>query len=91
MDEEHCVLAVVGSEVAKFEMPQMKRRYNVFHYVLSPTSTLTGKFSIENLSAKLTAPAGASVETTLQNYDFYLDWRYLFSVATKYVLCFSCK
>lgn len=30
MDDAHCVIAVISSEVAKFEMPQIKRRYNVF-------------------------------------------------------------
>ena len=30
MDEEHCVIAIQTSEVAKFNMTADKRRYNVF-------------------------------------------------------------
>lgn len=30
MDGAHCFIAVISSEVAKFEMPQIKRRYSVF-------------------------------------------------------------
>ena len=30
MDDEHCVIAVVSSEVAKFRTAADKRRYNVF-------------------------------------------------------------
>ena len=29
MDEEHCVIAVISSEVAKFRIAADKRRYNV--------------------------------------------------------------
>lgn len=35
MDEVHCVIAVVGSEVAKFEMPQTNAVTTSFLYVLS--------------------------------------------------------
>lgn len=34
MDVVHCVIAV-PSELAKFDTPQIERRYNVFLYVLS--------------------------------------------------------
>lgn len=71
-------IALLRYQVQKLrssKQPQINAVTRLFQYVLSPASTSTGLFSIENLSAKLTAPAGASVETTLQKYNFYFNWQ----------------
>ena len=62
MDEQHCVSAKLKYEFARFKLPQINAVTTSFLYVLPP-SLRPGR------PQKKTAPA--SVETTVQNYNFF--------------------
>lgn len=62
---EHCVIAVISSEVAKFEMPQIKRRYNVF--LICPAVPARVPVALEW--------GFGGVETTVQKYKLFPTWR----------------
>ncbi len=73
MDEEHCVIAIQTSEVAKFNMTADKRRYNVF---LICSAAPAGK--VPKCLKPLPRPrypslskGSGGVETTVQKYNFF--------------------
>lgn len=78
MDDAHCVIAVISSEVAKFEMPQIKRRYNVF--LICPAAH---PLPLQDCSC----PIMASAETTVQRYKQLSDWQNIFFASPKKKVC----
>ena len=59
MDIEHCVIAELSSEVAKFRIAADKRRYNVLS--ICPVAH--------------PSPLRASECLTVQNYNFFPTWK----------------
>ena len=71
MDEVHCAIAVISSEVAKFEMPQINAVTTSFLYVL-PLLRRGPKPLPRPRYPSLSRGSGG-VETTVQKYNFFLN------------------
>ena len=71
MDEEHCVIAVIDSEVAKFRMPQINAVTTSFLYVPLPVAQVFAALP-HPLDPSLSRGFGGA-ETTVQNYEFILN------------------
>ena len=83
MDVEHCVIAVLSSEVAKFRIAADKRRYNVFFLCLS----LPAGVRPARLPVALERGFGGS-ETTMQRYEENGNGeKYFFGFEKKAYLC----